>query len=480
MRTKTFHRLFTILMLSVSFIAQAEAQSDEGTAASPTAQPALPPVEPYPAEGVSEGYLFNLRPWGRDLGKTLADQGIYITGRTINEGYANISGGLQRGWLYQGYTSLGVDLDMNRIVGIPGGSVHILVDDLNGVPTEPFSGSAFAFNRVFSLNAALRLNEFSYEQSLFNDNLDVRVGRIPVGFDFDYSDLYCQFINGLCALPGAYAFDKGSPSYLTASWAAVTKVRLPYSFYFNVGVYEDEPLLNSIHHDDWPGEDWDFNKGTGVTIPMQFGYRTTFKNDPYPRAFDIGGFIDTGTYSDPLLNAAGKNRIVSGGAARVDQGRSGLWLQGQQVVWRPDMTNERALYLFGGANFTTSGEPSIASAFFVGLSMKGLLASRPNDSINFEAQWINLNPLLTTAIDSSLRLQHTNQTVSSSEEFIEVNYGLQLAPGINFKPFLQYIWNPDQSGLAKPSPSLTHTFFVGAAVSVFWADAFGLPKLGGL
>jgi carbohydrate-selective porin OprB len=83
------------------------------------------------------------------------------------------------------------------------------------------------------------------------------------------------------------------------------------------------------------------------SILVQFGYRTTLQNDPYPRAFPIGGFYNNGHYADPLLNTAGQNRILAAGVAKTDVGASELYIQGQQMVYRPDMSTDRGLTVFG-------------------------------------------------------------------------------------------------------------------------------------
>ena len=75
------------------------------------------------------------------------------------------------------------------------------------------------------------------------------------------------------------------------------------------------------------------------------------QNDQYPRAFSVGGFYVTGTYADPLLNTNGQNRILAGGTAKTDYGLSQVYVQAQQMVYRPD-ASDRGLTLFGGASVT--------------------------------------------------------------------------------------------------------------------------------
>ncbi len=450
--------------------------SDSGTNASPLTKPAAPPASPYPASGTPQGYLFNLRPVGEDLGKKLADQGIYLTGRTLQESISQTSGGRKQGTFYEGFNLFGVDLDMNRIAGIHGGSFHFLINDLAGLNAANYSGSTYEYNRAFGGIAAVRLNEFSYEQSLLDNRLDLRVGRIPVGSEFDFSSLYCEFIYSTCALPAGFAFTKGSPSYLTASTTGIAKVDLTHHVYFNVGVFEDQPSLAALGHLNFPGEDWDPDKFRGVTIPIQLGYRTTFKDEAYPRAFSVGGDIDTGDYNDPLANAKGQNRVTSGGVARLDHGKSGVWVQAEQTIYRPDLSNDRALTVFTGANFQTSGEANIDNAYFAGFSFRGPFAFRPNDGFNVLGNVIHLNNAYTAFVNSTLSLHGMTQTASSTEAMIEVNYGIAIAPGVTLKPSFNYILHPDQVGFT-PTSANKHAVFLGVALSAFLPETLGLPRL---
>jgi porin len=451
--------------------------SDTGTNASPLTRPPAPPSEPYPNDA-SQGYLFNLRPIGENFGAALASDGIYLTGRTLQEAVGETSGGIKQGTSYEGFNLFGVDLDLNRIAGIRGGSVHVLINDLAGTPYQNYSGSLYVYNRAFAYQSAARLNEFSYEQN-FSGLLDLRIGRIPVGSEFDTEPVYCQFIYGLCGFPAGLAFDKGYPAYLAASWVGIAKVKLPYHFYVHAGIFEDEPSLATQGHLGFPGEDWAPDKARGATIPVQIGYHTDFNDDPYPRSYAVGGYVDTGDYTDPLDNAAGLNRALHGGAPRLDHGKSGIWLQADQTIWRPDMTTTRNLQIFSGANIQTSGEANIASSFFAGFSLKGPFSGRPNDTLNLSGTVFDLNYAYTQFVDSELDVRGIHQGVSGTEAYVELNYGMALAPGVMLKPNFEYIWNPDQVGVPVPVATDKHAIFIGVALSAFLPETLGLPRLGG-
>ncbi len=470
-----FYLVLAALVLG-SGPAVAQTQTTSGTSAPSLLVPIEPPPSPI-LPGTSGGYAVNLQSLGAGFGRTLADQGIYLVGRQLAEPLGNVSGGIRRGGSYEGLANIGLDLDANRIAGIAGGAVHFLVSDIQGQSFAAYSGSSYLNNRVFAgVGPTLRLNELSYEQSLFGQHLNLRVGRIPAYTQFDGSELYCTFITSLCRTPAAYTFDRGYPPYPAASYAAIAQVRIAGPVYANVAVFENEPVLSTTSHSGFPGRDWGLNYASGATIPAQLGYRTTAQQERYPRAFDVGGFYDTGRYADPLLDAGGRNRIQFGGPSRTDTGLSQLYVQAQQMVYRPDPA-DRGVTLFGGANWATSGQPSVARMVFGGAYFRGVVPGRPNDTAGLAVSLLGVNPRITERI-SSLLAKSTGGQASRSEISYEVNYGLAVAPGFTFKPFLQFISHPDQSGSAAPSGNNTHALFVGGLFEVDATTLFGLPTLG--
>lgn len=127
------------------------------------------------------------------------------------------------------------------------------------------------------------------------------------------------------------------------------------------------------------------------SIPVQFGYRTTLQDDPYPRAFSVGGFYVTGSYADPLLNADGQNRVLFGGEPKMDYGSSQVYIQAQQMVYPPD-ASDRGLTVFGGANWTTSGQPNVERVVFAGTYYKGAFAPRPSDTLGVAVSLVDVTP----------------------------------------------------------------------------------------
>jgi porin len=482
MAPRASFRLASLASLALALpaaLAAAPARADGAATATVPVNPVGPPqslTNPTAAEP-SKGWLFDLRPVGSDVGKTLADHGVYLIGRYLGQGFGEVSGGRTKGSLYEGFATGGVDLDMARIAGIPGATVHAILSDLQGPSWVGYSGSFFANNRVSSFPDGLRVNEFSWDQELFNRRVRILAGRLTPATDFDVSQTYCQFMTVICASPSSFGFDKGAPSYLDSAWGAVLLVKPTAPTYIKTAIYEDEPILSLSNHLGFPGSDWGLNRDNGATIPLEAGYQTTLRTSRYPSRFDAGVFYDTGFYSDPLYNTKGGSLVLNGGTARQDHERSGVYVQAQQTIYRPDFRNDRGLTLFGGGNWESSGDPLVDRAFFAGIWWKGPFAARPNDVFGIDAIVIGLNHRLVERVDQLITKTHGEGAISSNEGSFEANYAFNVAPGINIEPFAQYVSHPDQYTIPNPTGALKHSLFAGVSLLINAADALGLPHL---
>jgi porin len=158
----------------------------------------------------------------------------------------------------------------------------------------------------------------------------------------------------------------------------------------------------------------------------------------------------------------------------MDYGSSEVYIQAQQMVYRPD-TSDRGLTLFGGANWATSGQPNIERMVFAGAYYKGAFAPRPNDTLGVAVSLVEVNPRITERVNSILA-KSTGGQASRSEISYEVYYGIAVAPGMSLKPYFGFMAHPDQANTSTPSGN-THAIYGGVLFEVDFAHLFGLPTL---
>ena len=350
-------------------------------------QPQVKPPTNVKPTGVNQpGELFDLTPIGASLGSTLESRGIFLNGSFTATVAGVADGGRKTGVYEANQTTFGADFDLQKMYGWDGTSVHFLGVSREGVKnSSTFSGSTAEFLDINGPVTATRLTEFTLDKSLFDGHLLLLAGRSPGAAEYATSDIYCNFISGLCGnlTPYAWSANSNSGFWPLATWTGRATIKPTQSTYLRLGVTEANPD-RYLSYESWPWNGgWDAAKATGVVIPAEIGYKTSFATDRYPRAFDIGGFYDTSTYSDPYYNTQGRSTTLYGGLPITHAGRSSIYVQAQQTIWRPDFQSRRGLTVFGAAMFGVHGVEQAEQYYLAGLVDVGPFAGRPNDTLNF-------------------------------------------------------------------------------------------------
>ena len=462
MRAPTVLRLksaaLSSTLLATCWILASPGTADAQNAAPPPppmAAPAPPPPPPGPPP------LIDLSGMGKAYGDMLKSYGIYLNGGFETNFFGYI-GGRKQGAEGQGEDTIGADLDLHQMFGLPGSAIHISVDDRWGANPSRFDGSGISSMANYGPNDTVRLGELSWDQDLLNDHVRILVGRIADNIDFSSNDqgIYCQFLLSTCGQVNSWYFNNGNPSYPVATWGGRVTLKPTLTSYFRFGAYQETSIqgTNFAYN-----RTFDFGHNTGVFIPVELGYKTNFDQDPFPRGFDIGGWYDSSHFTEPGVSVPTQFR----------QGRSAVYIQGSQMVFRPDMSSHRGITVFGEAQFDTANNGPIAEQLVAGMSWTGPFIGRPEDRLQFAANWWRWNRNWLTAFDAANFPAHQ----AASEWQLELDYNYALGPGITIQPVVAYIINPDyEFGLFTPTrKSNSSAWLLGAQLAIGLNGAFGLP-----
>jgi porin len=465
--TGTPHRpaaaLFLAPLLALAPLS-AKAQETNGTSPTPPA-PAGAPSTPA-ASPSDQGYLFSLiTPQGQAAGQSLADHGIYLDGLVDGVLSAVPAGGLRQGTVQDGEVFFGFDLDMKRIAGLDEAAVHVSFDDRYGPNAALYTGSGFNIPYTYGPVQNFFLSELSWDQSLFGDHLRLLVGRINPDIDFDTSPLYGQFItSAVNSNSVGYYFDDGAVQVPFSAWGARLTLKPTPDTYLRTGAYQSgDPGYLYDETGTYHGFAFGAGRSSGALVPIEAGYQTDTSSDAHPRPYDLGGYVDTSAYTVP-------------GSTLTRSGRAALYLQAQQMVYRvhPDDPNDaRGLTLFTQGFWSVEGEVPDAAFYEAGLWDKGPFAARPQDSLGLVFVVSVLGSAYRAAIDQALA---GNGRLAATEQTVELNYGFELAPGMEVKPYLQYIQNPEYDGVPLPAHD-PHALVIGFAYTVNIPNLLGLPAL---
>ncbi|NPD66799.1 carbohydrate porin (plasmid) [Lichenicola cladoniae] len=413
------------------------------------------------------------------IGKSLRDVGVYLRSAYTGDFIDYAAGGRKTGAIGDNQVAYGVDLDLQRIVGIAGGEVHALIVSRFGASdNKKYIGSVYETLSNAGPIVTTRLAEFSYDQSLFGDRVRLLFGRVPVGQEFATSTLYCQFVSGVCLNMSPYAWPRNSSIgyWPLASWGGRITLKPTPQTYIKTGIFNADPYAYA--HSGWPWKGgWSSSAASGAFIPAEIGYATSLADKPFPNGIDVGGYLDTTGVNDALYNQSGRPYPLYHGVYRVNQHRASVYVQAQQTVWRPDRVSARGLTIFGGALFGVSGPSQTNSYFLAGLVDRGILAIRPDDALGFMTYTTLLNQRVLEAYADTLKAEKRTGDLSRSETVFELNYSVALMRGLLVKPFGQLVMHPDQIGLSRPDPGDTHAWTVGLQVSLLLNDVLGLPSM---
>ena len=283
--------------------------------------------------------------------------------------------------LIEGYTAFGFDLDLNCIAGVRGGSIHVLLDDLQG---QPFA--AYWAARMRTTGSSRGRPGFPPAGPVLRAK-PVRqpgrstVGRLPAWACSPTGREYCTSSPGrLCRTPAAYTFH-GATRLIALIMGSGHAIRIAGPFirtsaYTRMNRSRPPPTMAGF-----PGPGLGLNYANGATIPVQFGYpddtwRTINTPAPFPWAASSTGRLPIRCSIPPAGTAscsAGRRRWMSRQRGLCPGATDGLpagW-----VGPRPDFVRRREL--------GDQREPDLERMLFAGAYYKGLFAERPNDTLGF-------------------------------------------------------------------------------------------------
>lgn len=438
------------------------------------AQSDVPETMPLPTATVRSAPLVGtvLDPVVR-IGQELLAAGILPRLRYVNSAAAIVSGGLAYGAEDSGAVIFGADFDLNRIAGIPGGKVHVSFADFHGHELATAKiGTRTKVQSLYYPYKQFELSEFTYEQSLFDDRLNIVAGRANATGEFARSTYGCRFENVADCPFELTQFIGGFPGFPYVNWGGRVRVAPTAETYVKIGAYEINSLRNRT-----TGFDWSTDSSTGYVIPAEIGYETSFATDRLPRHYKLGVWYNSAPYADPYLNTKKLSRAQFGGTSLTHPGgRRGAYILGDQMVWRPDQDSPRGIAVFGGAAAPADSDEAFSLQAVGGAVWTGPFAQRPFDQLGILGSYIQLSKKETGYLNGLLAKARSTSFIARDGFVFELSYGFELVPGITLQPALQYLVHPDTISRTSAKFAPRDAFVVGLKLSVNANALLGLPQ----
>ncbi|WP_267394121.1 MULTISPECIES: carbohydrate porin [unclassified Sphingomonas] len=450
-------------------------EGDRGSAVDPAAAFSSGNREARPADQSKTptgfGRFQRDNPIGKEL-RALKQGGVDLTLDYVENFAANPVGGISHGTAESHWVMGAADLDLYKLVGIPNTKVHIQGAWFTGESLGRNSiGNSISFQQTWRPVSGPRLTQLNIEHDF--GKLNVMVGRAAVNSYFNSSPLNCVFMsNTACLTAYGGISDIGITAYPNSSWAAKVRYAVNDRWYAQVGAFDYNNDLNLKGKD---GVDFSLGEGTGVLVPAEIGYQTTFANDRLPRRYKLGFYYNSDGGQSPFYDRNGGSAALTG-LARIAQqpgSRMGWYAMVDQTVQRDAGDSKRNLALFGRVFLNTGNVAQLDWFGSAGFVKTGTFGGRDNDTVGFLVSNTHFSDQ-EIAYLRDLRARNGGTGAPKVDEIVgEINYGFAALPGLRLMPNLQYVINPDPINAPKRTTDIPAAIVLGLRVDVHFAQLFG-------
>jgi porin len=337
--------------------------------------------------------------------------GFELYALAMQDAYANTTGGASRGGGIIGNLYLSLTINTEKAGWWDGGKIVLEGIGVYGRMPSKVVGD-YQFSSSIEAPDGIEPYQLYYDHSFFDERLSIAAGIHDYSLDFAVLEYGWDFVHS--------AF--WTPSTMTQNWwsfypatglGSRAKLKLSDSTYLIAGVYDGNPTDQANYRK----IDWGLSKKDGAHSLFELGTSQSEEaKRPYKLA--VGGWYNSGEFD-----------AADGGLMHAN---SGTYMVGQALLVSEDESFERGLGGFFQVGQADNTRNFNSWYFGAGLRYKGLLNSRPNDTLG--VAWGRAQ------IGSTYR--NTYQDTDSFEGNAELTYRAEIRPWLIIQPSAQLITNP--------------------------------------
>jgi len=379
--------------------------------------------------------------WAGEMAK-LKDHGVSILVDDWSEYTANVSGGLRRTGDYAGQVGLEVDLDWDKIAGVPGLTTTFTAVQRSGrrLATDALADNYYNPAQIYGGggNVLVHVVYLFAKKVWLNERITLIAGRYAVGANYDSTPLQCLYMGlAICSQPRITTQTDGYASWPSTAWGAMLRLRPTPTTYIQPALFETSPLKGGTAGTDWGGDHI-----TGVTVPVEVGYEPLFGPQRLDGHYKAGFMWDSSfhyyTTVDGNHNLGGKH------------GQLMDWVAFDQMLWRNGPYNNSGFIILGGYTHVEGATSPLSDESYAGFQDVGQIKSRPFDAFGMAFSHFQYGsnvkavyqPLIGGQDPLGGSLSEPETLLSTHTNVLEVVYSLHVLDGIDVAPEYQYIWRP--------------------------------------
>lgn len=382
----------------------------------------------------------------------LSEHGVEIFGNFTGEVWGNVAGGLKTGAVYTGLLNFGASVDLEKAVGWKGASMSTTWSWLSGRDaSQDLVGNFMTVSNIAGFNT-LRMFDLWFQQNLWDDKLSIRFGQLCPDCEFVVSGYSGLFINSTFGFPALVSMNlpNGGPGFPMGTLGARVAWTPVDWFTFQAAALQGNVFAQNVNR---RGFMWRLDAETGYTFfdEAQFRWNHRDSEAGLPGQLKAGSWFQTGQSADALAATTGSGNC--GFYAVLDQmfyrepgapaGSSG---DGKTAIAGnvgkdfkspiPAEKSDQGLGWFGRAGFAPSDRNIVGFYFDTGVSYKGLIPGRDDDTLGIGFGYSQLSG------GANGLLKDAGANPAGAEMVVEFTYQAKLCPSLVAQPDIQYILNP--------------------------------------
>lgn len=384
--------------------------------------------------------------WG-GARSALKDEGVTISSNYTADISGNPVGGIKQCAKYSGFFSLGVALDLQKIMSVNGLALTVSNYLATGRDLAAAIGSYYSPQQVYTAGSYY-FGEVDLSLCVMEDTVIFETGRIFAGDVFAVSPFFQYYltsaVNGRLA---AVSSDVFFPHYRTASWGVRTTYQPNQDWHVVAGLYDANQNTDKINN---RGADFSFDMDSGYLAVAQLTYKHGHKKVEgcLPGSASFGAYYESSRFDD-LSDPTKRWRGNSGYYILADQMiYKGKWPEyyGPEHMRSGARQSERCKHPYAQQTAIPLDRPT-------GLSLWTGATLAPQEHINAQVYEIATGAVyqgLPPGRDRDITafcfvLGHfSGELQSQSDEMIvEFNHRFQVGPWAYVTPDVQYIINPN-------------------------------------
>ena len=267
--------------------------------------------------GAMLGDMWGVRPW-------LGQYGMTLSLEETSELLGNVTGGIHKGFDYDGLTQMALQLDTQRAFGIYGGTFNVSALQMHGRNLSADNLGTLQTASGIESDDKTRLWELWYQQKfLEQDRLDVKIGQQSLDQEFIGSQNANYFVNTMFGWPMVPSADLpgGGPAYPLSALGVRVRAKPTNSLTFLGGVFNGSPVRDNNNPDSQQanpsGTNFPLNGGVLAIAEVQYAYPAlgsmvnADESAPLSRTYKLGFWYDSESFADQEYDNTGASLASS-------------------------------------------------------------------------------------------------------------------------------------------------------------------------